>query len=235
MNAMVLAAGLGTRLLPITTSLPKALVPVAGTPLLGIILHRLKAHGFTHVAVNAHHHAKQVKHFLQHFAEQNDVTLYLSQEPVLLDTGGGIRKMLDFFDKDAPILVHNVDVLTTLHYAHLMRAHIDSRAAATLVINRRQTDRPLSFSSQGDFLGRLTNFQENEVLFGFCGIQVIQPFLFRRIDADRFYSIDAYEKAAQAGFLIRGYDITTCYWRDVGTPGDLQAAEKDIQQERFTL
>ncbi|MBN1559902.1 nucleotidyltransferase family protein [candidate division KSB1 bacterium] len=234
MNAMILAAGLGTRLRPITENVPKALAPLCGRPLLEIVLTKLQHQGFTHVAVNAHAHAEQMQDFLRDYAAQSNMHLTLSPEPVLLDTGGGIKKMLDCFSDQAPILVHNVDVLTNLPYAQLMQAHAESGAAATLVINRRRTSRALAFTSQGDFIGRRHDLK-NAALFGFCGIQVIQPFLFRRIDADRFYSIDAYEKAAQQGFVIRGYDITGDYWRDVGTPANLQAAEREIQQKLFFL
>lgn len=233
---MILAAGLGTRLRPLTNRLPKALVPVAGVPMLEILLQRMELAGFTQVAVNAHHVASQVKDFLVQFRQRTTLQLYYSYEPIILNTGGGIKKMLDFFADETPILVHNVDILTALDYGELVRHHIATGAQATLVIHRHATDRPLTFDSNNQFLGRAHRPMKSQGSdFSFCGIQVIQPSLFRTVKENIFYSIDLYVKAAASGEIIKGYDISGQYWRDIGTLDDLEMAARDIKQDFFQL
>ena len=234
MNAMILAAGFGARLRLLTDKIPKALVPIGGEPILGIVLNKLIRCGFTHIAVNAHHHADQVRDFLADFTTEKNVHLFYSYEPVILDTGGGIKKMLTFFtDSKAPILVHNVDILSDINFRDLMHYHARARAAATLVVNKRQTDRPLSFTDQLEFIGRSRKDVKSGDTreYGFCGIQVIQPTLFRDIKRDRFYSIDVYVNAAREKEKIIAYDFSDCYWRDIGTIDDLALAERDFRKE----
>jgi NDP-sugar pyrophosphorylase family protein len=232
---MILAAGLGTRLRPLTDKIPKALVPIGDTPILGIVLEKLLRSGFTHIAVNAHHHSEQVRDYLAAYKTDKNIYLDYSYEPTILDTGGGIKRMLAFFrDAETPILVHNVDILSALNFRDLMRHHVKARAAATLVVNKRQTDRPLSFTDKMEFLGRSRgDLKKGDTKdFGFCGVQVIQPALFRDIDKDKFYSIDVYVNAAKEQEKIIAYDISGIYWRDIGTTDDLDLAEMDYRQGR---
>lgn len=111
MQAMILAAGLGTRLRPLTQGYPKALICLAGRPLLQIALDVCIRAGFTEIAVNAHHHADQIAAFLSRWPKPDDVELHLSQEPELLNTGGGIKRMAAAAGYEGPVLVHNVDVV----------------------------------------------------------------------------------------------------------------------------
>ncbi len=122
MKAMILAAGLGTRLRPLTDDRPKALVKVAGKPMLYWVIARLARHGFTDIIINAHHFAEQIKAYSAAY-DGPGVSLTVSVEEEILDTGGGVRKAAGFFNREEPFLVHNVDVLTDLDLSELMKAH----------------------------------------------------------------------------------------------------------------
>ena len=143
MKAMIFAAGLGTRLRPLTDHTPKALVSVAGKPMLERVILRLKEAGFNDITVNIHHFGEQIIEFLR---ANNDfgITIHLSDErDMLLDTGGGIKKARPFLDGNEPFLVHNADILSDINLAELYRHHRESNAEATLLVSQRQTSRYL--------------------------------------------------------------------------------------------
>jgi NDP-sugar pyrophosphorylase family protein len=161
---MIFAAGLGTRLRPLTDHMPKALVPVAGTPMLGRVLLRLKAAGFTEVVVNVHHFADQIVDYLRanhHFG----LTLHVSDEhALLLDTGGGILAARTWLDGSEPFLVHNADIITDLDLTALYRHHTASGATATLLTNHRSTTRYLLVDPASHRLRGWTNLSTGELL-----------------------------------------------------------------------
>ena len=146
MKAMIFAAGLGSRLKPLTDTMPKALVPVAGRPMLEHVILKLKASGFTEIVINIHHFGEQIIDFLK---ANNDfgLTLHISDErDLLLDTGGGIRKARRFFENsDEPFLVHNVDILSDMNLKELYDFHLRNGSVATLLASRRKTSRYLLF------------------------------------------------------------------------------------------
>src|SRR4030095_15422187 len=158
MKAMVLAAGLGTRLRPLTNDRPKALVEIAGRSLLEITLARLRSFGVSEVIVNVHHFADMVVEYLK--AKNNfGMRVEISREEVLLDTGGGVKKAAWFFteaslSKDEPFLLHNVDVLSTIDFGLMVQAHKQSQSLATLAVQRRESSRQLLFDGHGQLCGR---------------------------------------------------------------------------------
>ena len=156
MKAMVLAAGLGTRLRPLTNDRPKALVEVGGRTLLEITLRRLRSFGVHEVIVNAHHFADMVRDYLD--ANKNfGMRIEISREDVLLDTGGGLKKAAWFFLEDGqgePFLLHNVDVISNIDLVRMVRFHVEHGALATLAVQARPTKRPLLFDADGRFRGR---------------------------------------------------------------------------------
>jgi N-acetyl-alpha-D-muramate 1-phosphate uridylyltransferase len=236
MRAMILAAGFGTRMQSLTHSLPKALVPLQGQPLLAYLLRRLEKNGFTEIAVNAHYLADQVEAFLDGYRSQSSSKIYLSRESKILDTGGGIKQMLTFFSGDEPVLIHNVDILSNCDLAEVVRFHKTNECLATLVIHRRETSRPLFFDDDFKLVRRANQDDlRHRSTFGFCGIQVIQPELFRRVQEDKFYSMDIYLQAVTQGEKISGFLLNNFYWRDIGRPQDIGAAEDDIKNGLFTL
>ncbi len=245
MRAMVLAAGYGTRLRPLTDTLPKALVPVGGKPLLGILLDALLSQGFQDIAVNTHHHAGQVERFITNYTSGKKLKIRLSREKNLLDTGGGIKRMCDLFKDGGPVLVHNVDVLSSIDLAAMFRAFRAAENSALLAVLRRATPRSLVFDTQLELCGKAQGDTKNIVfnrrpaggysLREFCGIQVISPGLFTGYPGEKFSSIDVYLKAALRPGAIKGYAADGFYWRDVGRFEDLEAAQNDLKAGKWKI
>ena len=235
MRAIILAAGFGTRLLPLTKEIPKALVRIGGKSLLEILLGKLELYGFREVAINAHYKAEQIRQFITEYEKTSTINIFYSFEPTILNTGGGIKQMLRFFDGDESILVHNVDIVTDIDYSSLMHTHASTNATATLVVNKRHTSRPLAFKDD-ILLGRSQNVNfENAIEYGFCGIQVIKPELFEKVNSDNFYSIDIYEQEAKKKNKIMCYDITGNYWQDIGQAKDIEKANRALMREDFKI
>ena len=146
MKAMIFAAGLGTRLYPITQSTPKALIKVKNIPLIEIVIRRLMMFGYNEIIINIHHHADQIEQFVQ---SKNDFGIRIAfsdERDKLLDTGGGLKKASWFFDDGKPFLVHNVDVISDIDLGQLMERHIASKALATLAVKTRPSSRYLLFN-----------------------------------------------------------------------------------------
>ena len=232
MKAMVFAAGCGTRLRPMTDTRPKALVEVAGGTLLEQVLGRLVGAGVTEVIVNLHHLGGQIPPFLEkhnHFGLQR---VAYSQEPVLLDTGGGLKQAAWFFDDGNPFFVHNVDVLSDIDLGALVRAHRRSGALATLAVMVRPTSRPLYFDADGRLSGRRTPDQGDDFVriphgaltaLGFGGIHAVSPAIFDKLAESGSFSItDAYLHLAGAGEVIQAHRVDGAKWRDCGRPEDLR-------------
>src|SRR5579862_8740679 len=157
MKAMILAAGLGTRLRPLTNDRPKALVEIQGHTLLEITLKRLRSFGVSDVIVNVHHFADMVVDFLE-ANDQFGMHIEISKEEELLDTGGGLKKVGYFFqsqvENDGPFILHNVDVLSSIDLGKMLLQHDRSGALATLAVQQRKTSRYLLFDEQGQLCGR---------------------------------------------------------------------------------
>jgi NDP-sugar pyrophosphorylase family protein len=218
---MVLAAGLGTRLKPLTDTVPKALVKLGSKTMLELTLARLKAAGATDVIVNAHHHADVLESFIK--TRDFGVKIAISREDVLLDTGGGLKKAAWFFGDGKPFLVHNVDVVTDLDLRKLYRFHAEGGATATLAAHKRETKRPLVFDRAGRLVGRVG---EGEAL-AFMGIHAVSPDIFDLITEDGVFPIvDSYARLAKDGEPIVAYRDDKAFWRDIGTPAKLEEAAK---------
>jgi NDP-sugar pyrophosphorylase family protein len=242
MKAMVLAAGLGTRLRPLTDDRPKALVTVAGRTMLEITLARLRAAGVTEVIVNAHHFAEQIEQFLKG-REDFGMRIEVSREAELLDTGGGIKHAAWFFledgpDHDAPFIVHNVDVISTIDLARMVRTHVESSALATLAVAARDSSRQLIFDQDGLLCGRragrdaepqIVRPAQQTQQVAFSGIHVISPHIFALLNETGAFSIiDVYLRLAADGEKIAAFRADEYYWRDLGKPESIAAAESDI-------
>jgi NDP-sugar pyrophosphorylase family protein len=235
---MILAAGMGTRLRPLTNDRPKALVEVAGRTLLEIVLTRLRSFGISEVIINTHYLAAMVADYL--IAHQNfGMHIEISYEEVLLDTGGGLKHAQHFFaGSDEPFLVHNVDVLSTIDFARMVRFHKERDALATLAVQTRSTSRYLLFDQDLRLCGRRTGMTgepelvrpvENFQALAFSGIHVLSPRIFSRMGEDGVFSIiPVYlriaEKEPILGFAADGY-----YWRDLGRPEEITEAAGEIE------
>jgi len=241
MKAMILAAGLGTRLRPLTDDRPKALVTLAGHTLLQITLERLRTLGVSEVIVNTHHYADMILEYLaahQSFGMRIDV----SREEILLDTGGGLKNAAWFFlesaeDSDEPFVLHNVDVISTIDLGSLVRFHNQHSALATLAVQDRESSRYLLFDSLGQLRGRsATRTAAEGEPFAFSGIHVISPRIFANLTEDGAFSIiDAYLRLAYQGEKIRAYRSDNSYWRDLGRPESLIEAAQDIETGKLAI
>ena len=232
MRAMVLAAGLGTRLKPLTDSRPKALVEIAGQSLLQITLMRLRQYGINDVIVNVHHFADMITDYLR----TNDnfgMRIAVSREDVLLDTGGGLKKAGWFFladGNDDPFVLHNVDVISTVDLRQMVQFHLKSRPLATLAVKSRETSRPLLFDDELQLRGRGPSGDPLKAALAFSGIHVISPRLIPMLHEDGPFSIiTSYIKLAGRGERILGFRADEYYWRDLGKPADLRQAAEDIK------
>ena len=153
MKAMILAAGLGTRLRPLTDSTPKALVTIKNRTLLEIIINRLKTFGINEMIINVHHFADHIIQYIKnnHFF---NIRIEISKEDNLLDTGGSLKKASWFFNKNETILVHNVDIITDLDLDKMRQYHLTNGSFATLAVRKRQTQRYFVFDeNEQSFLG----------------------------------------------------------------------------------
>jgi mannose-1-phosphate guanylyltransferase len=245
MKAMVLAAGLGTRLRPLTNDRPKALVEIGGRTLLEITLSRLRACGIREVIINVHYFADMIVDYLK--AKDNfGMRIEISREDMLLDTGGGLKKASWFFLPDSahaevPFILHNVDVISTIDLRRMLESHSDKKAIATLAVQTRRSSRQLLFDGDLCLSGRQI-LQEQEIVrssphprpFGFAGIHVISPRLLPLIQEEGVFSIiDTYLNLSARGEYILAFPVDDAYWRDLGRPVDLEQAAKDYEQKLF--
>ncbi len=241
MKAMVLAAGLGTRLRPLTNDRPKALVEVAGRTLLEIALTRLKGFGVREAIVNTHHFAEMIPAYLAKH-DNFGMRIEISHEEELLDTGGGLKQAAWFFLEDGPdaaepFLVHNVDVISTIDLGRMAQFHREKNALATMAVQDRETSRPLLFDKAGRLSGRggkhsgsADRVEERLDSLAFSGIHVVSPRLFAKLDEEGAFSIiDAYLRLAAQGERILAFRTDGYEWRDLGRPENVIEAERELR------
>ena len=242
MKAMILAAGLGTRLRPLTETRPKALVEVSGRTLLDIALSRLRSFGIHDVIINAHHFATMIVEYLK--AHDNfGMNIAISCEEVLLDTGGGLKHAAHFFlnntaSPDEPFILHNVDVVSTIDLQRMAHYHSENHALATLAVQDRKTSRYLLFDEHLHLCGRLSaSDQQMELVrptsrtlaLGFSGIHVISPRIFAVMEEQGVFSIiTSYMRLAARGEKILGFPADDYYWRDLGNLKSVTLAAQDL-------
>jgi NDP-sugar pyrophosphorylase family protein len=258
MKAMILAAGLGTRLRPLTDNRPKALVEIAGRTLLEITLTRLRSFGITEVIINVHHFADLLIDYLKS-NKKFGMRIEVSREEVLLDTGGGLKKAAWFFledpkNLDEPFFLHNVDVISTIDLRRMLQFHTENHALATLAVKARETFRYLLFDDRLQLCGRRTSGtaipgcapqmsathdpsgtasapEDSLQSLAFSGIHVISPRLLPMLTEEGVFSIiDAYLRLAAQGENILAFRADNYYWRDLGRPADLTQAAHDLKQ-----
>ena len=260
MKAMVLAAGLGTRLRPLTNDRPKALVEINGRTLLEITITRLAAVGVREIIVNVHHFAEMVVDYLKH--EKNfGLRIEVSrEEDLLLDTGGGLKKAEWFFseksasrtgrDPEEPFLLHNVDVVSDIDFREMLRFHTAQKALATLAVQARESSRQLLFNSELQLRGRRINGPDTLTAvegptgqstcdmspapllpLAFSGIHVLSPRIFPMISETGVFSIiDSYLRLAGRGEKILAFRHDGSYWRDLGRTADFAQAASELRE-----
>lgn len=239
MNGMIFAAGLGTRLKPLTDDRPKALVELNGKPLLEYVILKMKSAGIERIVINVHHYADQVEAFLR--ANHNfDTDIVVSDERAcLLDTGGGLLKARELFRQDDSVLIHNVDILSDIDLRLLMDVHRQSGNYATLVVKPTMESRVLKFSKEGLLKGwenKITGEQKivDDGFYGadeysFCGIHIVSPgYLKNMVYRGVFSIIDEYIAQAKNNDLRMYFHPGELV--DLGTPQAIQETEEKIKQ-----
>ena len=236
MKALIFAAGLGTRLKEYTSDKPKALVQLAGKPLLQHVIEKLMAHQITDITINVFHFADQIISFLENHPFSGTQIHISDEREELLDTGGGLKKAELFLAGSEPILIYNVDVISNLDLNLLENDHRASGSLATLVVRQRETSRYLMFDQHFQLAG-WKNFSNGETIisredifsgakpFAFSGIHIVQPKIFKLISEEGKFSImNLYLRLAQTE-AIKGFVDTSTIWMDLGKPEQLQLAE----------
>lgn len=239
MQAMILAAGLGTRLFPITQTRPKALAEVGGVPLLEIVMRNLKGYGFTHVVVNIHHFAPQIRAFLES-KDNFGLQVTLSDETeALLNTGGGLKKAAPLFER-GPILVHNVDILTSLNLNALYLHHCKSGALATLAVKERPTTRSLIVGDHNYLCGWIDHttgqvrkpgtWATESRQIAFSAIHVVErEVLLNATESGAFSILDTYLRLAATPVILT-FSHQHDLWMDLGRIENLQEAAALLPQ-----
>jgi NDP-sugar pyrophosphorylase family protein len=241
MEAMILAAGLGTRLRPLTDRTPKALVEVAGVPMLERVARRLVEAGATRLIVNVHHHAGQIEAFIRArggFGVEVRVSREEGDSP--LETGGGLLHARPLFESGEPFFLHNVDVISDMDLARLRAYHLATRPLVTLAVNGRDTTRPLLFDERGlyGWADRRPGREARETVrepvgrareWGFAGVHVIDPAIFELLsERGKFSIVPAYLRLAGEGEDIRPFDVGDALWLEIGSVARLEEARERL-------
>ena len=238
MNAFIFAAGLGTRLKPLTDTMPKALVPVGGKPLLAHVIEKLKAAGCKKIVINIHHFGEMIIDYVKSQNNFGVEILFSDEREMLLETGGAIKHAVDLLG-DEPFLIHNVDILSNVDLEALIAAHSESGSAATLLVSKRNSTRALLFNAEGN-LTAWTNKTTGDVKtpyesvdiatleeFAFSGIHIFSPRLFKYFGAypEKFSIIDFYLNTCKDE-NIKAYTQEGLQLLDVGKLDSLEKAEE---------
>jgi len=240
-KAMVLAAGLGTRLGEVTRSRPKALVEVHGVPLLEIVLGRLRRAGYRRVVVNLHHHAAMIRDHLRHHPPGGMEILLSEERERPLETGGGVRRARPLLQDAGTILLHNVDILTDLDLQELTRRHEAAGALVTLAVLPRTTTRYLLADETGQLCGweNLRTDQRRRVReprgelhrYGYSGIAVLDRSALDLLPDEEVFSLTPFFLDLAARHRVQVAPLPVTYWYDVGKPGIVAIVEQERTKE----
>ncbi|MGB5286931.1 MAG: nucleotidyltransferase family protein [Ignavibacteriaceae bacterium] len=244
MQAMILAAGLGTRLRPLTDSTPKALIKIKEFTLLELQIRKLESEGFNEIIINIHHFAEQIKEYLKQKNFPGCSITISDESKKLLDTGGGLKKAAYFFSAAKPILVYNVDILSDINLKKLLDYHMSSGTLATLAVRERKSSRKFLFDKENILLGWKNENANEQIIvrdpiselvpLAFSGVQIIDPAIFKYFsDEDVFSIVDLYLSAAKKE-KINGYIHNKDNWLDLGKTESLNEAERVFEKIRNT-
>jgi NDP-sugar pyrophosphorylase family protein len=232
MKAMILAAGLGTRLRPLTDHIPKALIKIGGTPLLEFAIKKLYHFGFEDIIINVHHYPDMIINFLE---SNNNFGANISisdERDMLLDTGGGLKKASPFFTESEPFLIYNSDIITDLNLMELYNYHLKQNAICTLAVRERETSRYFIFDENNALCGwwNKTTGEKKSVRWSdsgfkamaFSGIQIIDPVALNLFPDKNVFSLVEYYLLIAHNHKVESFDHTQTRWVDIGKPETLK-------------
>ena len=232
MKAMILAAGLGTRLRPLTNSIPKALVKIGNTPLLEFVIKKLCHYGFNDIIINIHHYPEMIINFLEENSNFGANISFSDEREMLLDTGGALKKAASFFPGDEAFLVYNCDIVTDLNLHTFYKYHLDHGALCTLGIRDRETSRYFIFDDDNTLCGwwnKVTGEKKsvrwsglNFKAMAFSGIQLINPRALQLFPDKKVFSLVDFYLLLARDHKIAGYDHTGTKWTDIGKTDTLE-------------
>ncbi len=237
-KAMILAAGEGSRLLPLTKDKPKALVPFHGVAMLEILMIRLIKAGFKDIVINVHHHKEQIIDFVSN-NNGFGARVEFSVEEDLLDTGGGIKHAISKLGSE-PVLFHNVDVLTGIDLVQFYNDHMEWGGIASLAVKERPTSRQLLFNKHAFMSGwqhpekRIKIVSRNGRDFletAFSGVYILDPSMYDLFPEEDVFSFTPWILELSGSNDIRGWEHDQDYWFDLGTPSNLSKAEKMLKRD----
>ena len=242
MKAMIFAAGLGTRLKPLTNSMPKALIPVNNRPMIEWLILRLIKYDIKNIIINVHHHADQIIDFLRsknHF----NINIEISHELKLLDTGGGLKKAEWFFEGEKDILIHNADAFSDIDIYKFYLEHIKNEADATLCVRKRKTRRYLLFDKKGQLVGWKSKAENRTIWvnkkidpvdeFSFNGIHIISGKLIHKLKAENIYPIIPEYLRLARSHKINAFNTSAYNWMDLGTIKNIKDINNTFDQKYF--
>ena len=237
---MILAAGYGTRLKPLTNKIPKALIKINQTPLLELIIRKLIATGVNETIINTHHHAEQIVTFIKE-KKNFGIRIEFSKESEILGTGGGLKQAAHFFDDGKPFFLHNVDILSTIDLSEMYQYHLERDALVTLAIKKRETKRYFIIDETNFICGHEDTYKNvtrikrtprgKTELMPFCGIHVISPKIFEYLNqTGKFSIVDVYLDLIARGLPVIGYPVEDIYWEDIGKLDTLEEVQDEIER-----
>lgn len=238
---MLLAAGLGTRLRPLTDHTPKALIDVGGLPIIERVARRLIEAGADRLIVNLHHLGERLRSFMESRRVDWGVEVAYSDEAGgALETGGGVLHAASLIRRDAPFFLHNADILTDLPLRAMYAVQLQESPLATLAVMERESTRSLLFDDRG-LLGRVDEAKgirievreaEGEVRrLAFAGVHVVDPAFLEKVTERGVFSIlDPYLRLAGTGERIFPFRIEGSHWLDIGKPAQLEEARRSVDQ-----
>ena len=239
MNAMIFAAGLGSRLRPLTNNKPKALVEINGFTMLEIALKKLENVGITKTVVNIHHHHQQIVDFLNNYKTSGMEILISDEKDQLLDTGGGLLKARSLFDANTPVVLYNVDIITSTDLNSFMRFHEEEKPLVSLMVKDRPTSRYLLFDKNMILCGRENTKTGEKIMirsasptlpFGFQGVHIVSPEIFNLIRERGVFPIMQLYLRLGSEHIIKGYETKNDIWFDIGTPEKLENTRKKVRE-----
>ena len=242
MKAMIFAAGLGTRLRPLTNDRPKALVEVKGTPLLEITIKRLIHFGVKEIIINIHHFADKIQQFL---ADNNNFGIRIETSHEVekpLETGGGLKKAAWFFDDNKPFVICNADILSSIDIAQMYQQHCESGALATYAIQKRDTSRYMLHNTEGVMCGwmntktktiKMSRFAAELGMYSFSCFHIVSPEIFKTTPSEDFFTIIDWYLNIGNQYTIMGYRHDDDIWCDIGKPETLLEAEAIVDNLVF--